>query len=283
MDLDREPIYDYGNIPNECKDFEIPKTIIGGGIGRAAETVFSPDTNLADDQFSRLDFFLKDVDPKDDKYIISSQDHSQPDQIDDKDPMFANVGIWGGYCRCPSGNAYAVGDRNDSCKSLACTNGTMMSCFDKRGKWSKKKVVCAMDNEQVIDIVLESAYVMPGHGKWSDSELRSTHIKLDGNQKSIMLFATEIQYNRDFREINSYEHIVKITSDMNFCGMAAVNVGENLPMGWGGYVSKSPTNNLLLKIDKRCYPGCLTCYRVDIDQGYGDPEFYSYTLSPALV
>jgi hypothetical protein len=71
-----EPMYDYGNIPNECKDFGIPETIIGRGIGRAAETVFSPDTNLSDHEFSRWDFFLKDVDPNDDKYIISSKDLS---------------------------------------------------------------------------------------------------------------------------------------------------------------------------------------------------------------
>jgi hypothetical protein len=160
----------------------------------------------------------------------------------------------------------------------------MMSCHDQRGKWSKKKVICAMDTEQVIDIILLSGpYVMPGHGKWSDSEFRAHRIKLDGNQKSLELIATEIQYNRDFREIYTYDIVIKITSDMNFCSMAEIHVGENLPMSWGGYVSKSSINNLLLKVDRRCYPGCLTCFKVDSEQGYEDPDFYAYTLSPAFV
>ena len=34
------------------------------------------------------------------------------------------AGLWGGPCSCPDGQIYWVGDRFDSCGSLACVGGT---------------------------------------------------------------------------------------------------------------------------------------------------------------
>jgi len=44
-----------------------------------------------------------------------------------------SVGGWGGYCTCPDGQRYNVGDRKDGCargsQSLACFGGTPGECI----------------------------------------------------------------------------------------------------------------------------------------------------------
>lgn len=59
----------------------------------------------------------------------------QPELIDDyrkADPP-ERVGAWGGWCTCPSGRRYNVGDKWDSCVngplSLACEGGTPAECI----------------------------------------------------------------------------------------------------------------------------------------------------------
>jgi len=39
-----------------------------------------------------------------------------------------DVGSWGGWCTCPDGQRYNVGDQHDKCGSLACVGGTAGSC-----------------------------------------------------------------------------------------------------------------------------------------------------------
>ena len=51
---------------------------------------------------------------------------------------------WGGTCECPDGKRYDVGDNGDDCQTLACVNGRMISCKHTTGKWSGKKVTCAI-------------------------------------------------------------------------------------------------------------------------------------------
>jgi len=53
------------------------------------------------------------------------------------------IGGWGGYCTCPDGSKYAVGDNFDACGSLACINGQSGECHRRKGEWSNKKVTCA--------------------------------------------------------------------------------------------------------------------------------------------
>ena len=48
-----------------------------------------------------------------------------------------------GYCECPSGKTYAVGDQRNSCGSLSCINGKAGECFKKEGDWSGNSVVCS--------------------------------------------------------------------------------------------------------------------------------------------
>lgn len=40
----------------------------------------------------------------------------------------AGVGAWGGWCTCPDGHRYQVGDHNDACGSLACEGGVAGQC-----------------------------------------------------------------------------------------------------------------------------------------------------------
>merc|ERR1712241_598985 len=54
-------------------------------------------------------------------------------------------GGWGGYCRCPSGQVYPVGDAGDACQSLKCQGGEKVSCNNEFGEWSNKSVKCNTD------------------------------------------------------------------------------------------------------------------------------------------
>lgn len=54
------------------------------------------------------------------------------------------MGEWGGDCTCPDGEVYEVGDNLDSCGSLACRGGTAGKCNRKKGRWSRRKVICGL-------------------------------------------------------------------------------------------------------------------------------------------
>ena len=52
-------------------------------------------------------------------------------------------GGWGGFCTCPDGQVYGVGDNNDACRTLACYGGRSSTCFKSvGGPWSGNKVNC---------------------------------------------------------------------------------------------------------------------------------------------
>jgi hypothetical protein len=56
--------------------------------------------------------------------------------------MDPNAGNWGGYCTCPSGHSYPVGDNHDNCSSLACHGGKSGKCIPEKGVWSQNSVTC---------------------------------------------------------------------------------------------------------------------------------------------
>lgn len=60
-------------------------------------------------------------------------------------------GAWGGYCYCPDGQRYAVGDNGDSCQSLRCFNGVSGKCNKRTGKWSNWQVTCDPDGKPKKD------------------------------------------------------------------------------------------------------------------------------------
>merc|ERR1719158_2326718 len=59
------------------------------------------------------------------------------------DKGVGGVGGWGGYCTCPNGQVYAVGDKMNWCGSLSCENGKPGECHKRDGEWSRNKVTCA--------------------------------------------------------------------------------------------------------------------------------------------
>jgi len=70
----------------------------------------------------------------------------KPDEDNDIYRNVGNrVGGYGGYCLCPSGGSYAVGDNKDGCKSLACTNGKPGKCYLREGEWSGHSVTCSTE------------------------------------------------------------------------------------------------------------------------------------------
>ncbi|KAL1496682.1 hypothetical protein AB1Y20_014276 [Prymnesium parvum] len=53
------------------------------------------------------------------------------------------VGVWGGECTCPDGQAYLVGDQLDYCHTLACEGGRGGACqMEERAAWSGRRVEC---------------------------------------------------------------------------------------------------------------------------------------------
>ena len=62
------------------------------------------------------------------------------------------VGQWGGYCTCPSGVTYGVGDENNKCGSLACTGGTESECIKSvNSAYSKRRVTCGAAGRDTIE------------------------------------------------------------------------------------------------------------------------------------
>jgi hypothetical protein len=77
-----------------------------------------------------------------------------------------NAGNYGGMCTCPNGQEHWVGDEKNGCKSLSCQGGTMNTCFKHKGRWSKKSVVCGLEDktEQVEKLQTDFAEMMKTHG-----------------------------------------------------------------------------------------------------------------------
>jgi len=108
-----------------------------------------------------------------------------------------NTGGWGGYCTCPDGSRYAVGDNEDSCGSLACVGGKPGSCSKTAGEWSNNKVTCGsvedtnmlLVEESLVAEVNETAFV-----RWLIYGLAIFGCFIVV-QKGVSLFQKEQEYN----------------------------------------------------------------------------------------
>ena len=56
--------------------------------------------------------------------------------------MGTNVGVWGGWCTCPDGRVYQVGDEGNMCGSVACDGGTQGECLGMETEGAFRKVIC---------------------------------------------------------------------------------------------------------------------------------------------
>jgi len=53
------------------------------------------------------------------------------------------VGVWGGWCTCPDGRVYQVGDEGNMCGSVGCDGGTQGACPGGETEGAFRKVICA--------------------------------------------------------------------------------------------------------------------------------------------
>jgi len=72
----------------------------------------------------------------------------------------AGSGGWGGYCTCPNGAIYPIGDSHDYCKTLACYGGIHATCSRKTGEWSGNKVWCSTTAEETAVEVSQAEATM---------------------------------------------------------------------------------------------------------------------------
>jgi hypothetical protein len=72
----------------------------------------------------------------------NAKEYFLPDVV--KSGVAAMSGAPGGFCICPNGKKYGIGDNNDDCKSLACEGGVQYSKCNGHAdpQWSHKRVVC---------------------------------------------------------------------------------------------------------------------------------------------
>ena len=61
------------------------------------------------------------------------------------------VGSWTGWCTCPNGERYAVGDQYNGCGSLACIGGSSSDCSWESGRphahGARTQVTCAASGD----------------------------------------------------------------------------------------------------------------------------------------
>ena len=57
--------------------------------------------------------------------------------------MGTNVGVWGGWCTCPDGRVYQVGDEGNMCGSVACDGGFHGTCAGGETEGAFRKIICA--------------------------------------------------------------------------------------------------------------------------------------------
>jgi len=60
--------------------------------------------------------------------------------------MGTKVGVWGGWCTCPDGRVYQVGDEGNMCLSVGCDGGTQGVCSGGETEGAFRKVVCEPPN-----------------------------------------------------------------------------------------------------------------------------------------
>lgn len=57
--------------------------------------------------------------------------------------MGTPVGVWGGWCTCPDGRVYQVGDEGNMCASVGCDGGEQGACYPMETEGAFRKVICA--------------------------------------------------------------------------------------------------------------------------------------------
>jgi hypothetical protein len=118
------------------------------------------------------------------------------------------TGAWGGFCTCPNGEVYGVGDNNNGCGSLACEGGIRYSaCYKRKSpKWGSKRVVCgqqtgkeeaenaAEENEEVDEDI------MPNIAKSMEKGASDSEATADDTERDAKVQSAEPDYGEADRE-----------------------------------------------------------------------------------
>ena len=95
--------------------------------------------------------------------------------------MGTNVGVWGGWCTCPDGRVYQVGDEGNMCESVACDGGFQGACPGGETEGAFRKVICEPQAERpasaALNVVIEddrSVGVWGGTCRCPDGEIYLT-------------------------------------------------------------------------------------------------------------
>ena len=121
------------------------------------------------------------------RYKITIPDGVVAKTTADEDIVVLNapgVGGWGGYCTCPNGKVYGVGDENNFCGSLACGGGTAGKCNNFDGEWSRKRVTCGQRDIPAYKCFTNGGNTMPMYSKEGclDGQVdRACDIEVDTN------------------------------------------------------------------------------------------------------
>ena len=241
--------YSYTEIPNDCaqqKKVEDSRWMqIFQNNKRSTITSYELDQLLG--QYSKPD-------PKHDTYI---------DYDGEKGP----VGFYGGYCTCPSGKRYMVGDNNDNCQTMACIGGTPGSCYKSAGDWSKKMVKCFVDKSKVVKnieqpgpfyLIFElKSMTFGANVNKIEIDLGSQIVKAQGNQK---IFISGLEYNQFFK--------LWFYADASVCHMTGLGgtVPSNNENGeftaFKGAMGSSGDKNSIIRFTERCTENCSKCIPV---------------------
>ena len=144
--------------------------------------------------------------------------------------MGTNVGVWGGWCTCPDGRVYQVGDEGNMCESVACDGGFQGACPGGETEGAFRKVICEPQAERpasaALNVVIEddrSVGVWGGTCRCPDGEIYLTGA-LDSPPAALFLSLT-----------NRYLFVLTSGDENNECGSLACEGG--VPGQCNHYVS----------------------------------------------
>jgi hypothetical protein len=190
-------------------------------------------------------------------------------KLDVYDHEDTTAGVSGGYCTCPSGQTYAVGDRFTGCKELACTNGISSSktCFNYEGPWTWKSVDCHVEHNGIIDNIYQNLdfEYRPYLGVRTRDRLKLSKIYISGQY---------IEFN-----INDIvtPGIGGFTQDFTggLCHSDTQGAGIQSSQG---VISIGPDDNLSFRYGYICMQGCKNCAPGD-DTTTLSQEFFPKTTT----
>jgi hypothetical protein len=219
---------------------------------------------------------------------VSSLEKRYPTHDQEKDVVVdygydnGQVGIFGGYCTCPSGKIHPVGDHNDDCESLACIGGTPGSCYKSVGEWSNKMVKCYVDLLHTVDHLrlaqpMEYRLVMGEEVHTGIMRLSSLDFEahVGHYQVSIELMREGISFevlsSLEFRDDSSV--CLSVNTGIEFGIVNRNPVSKNEFSEQKGWLRVTDENNIFISWKEACTNHCQICIPLGFIPGYNHGKF----------